>query len=347
MWYSGIKKSIFIISTAMVIVAVNFAALGCAGGMFAPKPYKETQFLMDTIIEITAYGPNAEEAVKAAFTEFKRLHDITNNFDANSQVAKVNQMAGREKVVVDPDFILMVKRSNELSDKLDGVFDVTIGPLTDLWGIGRKGEYVPSQADIAKRLPLVNYRLVEIDPANNTVYLPKAGMMLDLGGIAKGYATDKAIEALKSNGVKSALINAGGDVRVIGLKPDGKPWRIGVQDPRNPDGISAKLELTDWDTMETSGDYQRYFIKDGVRYSHILDPRTGWQPKEVSSVTMVMNNSGDGDILGTAIFVLGVDKGLELLKQFPGNEAIVVTIDGRIIVTPGLEGKVEIGKEKG
>lgn len=333
---------IFYVFIMILLILVNVSGCSLPQNWFSPKPYKETQFLMDTIIEITAYGPNAEKGVKAAFAEFKRIHDLTNNFDANSQVSVVNQNAGKSKVVVDPDLLTMIKHSNELSDKLDGVFDVTIGPLTDLWGIGHKGDFVPSQAEINKLLPLVNYKAVEIDAAQNTVFLPQPGMMLDFGGIAKGYATDKAIEALKANSVTSALINAGGDVRVIGNKPDGKPWRIGVQDPRNTDGISAKLSLTEWDTMETSGDYQRYIVKDGIRYSHIINPHTGRQPGEISSVTIVNNNSGDGDILGTAIFVLGVDRGLELLKQFPGNEAIIVTTEGKIIVTPALEGKIEV-----
>jgi FAD:protein FMN transferase len=330
------------ISILLMIVMVMMMA-GCAlGGIFAPKPYKETRFLMDTIIEITAYGPDKETAVQAAFDEFKRLHDVSNNFDPDSQVTKVNQMAGKEKVVVDQDLVTMIRRASELSDQLGGTFDLTVGPLTDLWGIGRKGDYIPSQSEIDQVLPLTGYHLVEIDNEHSTVYLPRAGMKLDLGGIAKGYATDRAIEVLKAKGITSALINAGGDVRVIGKKPDGTPWRIGVQDPRNQEGVIAKLSLTQWDTMETSGDYQRFIMHDNVRYSHILDPRTGRQPREVTSVTIVNNSSGDGDILSTAIFVLGVEKGLEKLKQFPGTEAIIVTVDGKILLTPGLEGKVEI-----
>ncbi|SPF54013.1 ApbE family lipoprotein (fragment) [Candidatus Desulfosporosinus infrequens] len=193
---------------------------------------------------------------------------------------------------------------------------------------------------------MVNYHLIEVDAANRTIYLPKAGMSLDLGGIAKGYATDKAIEALKAQGVTSALVNAGGDVRVIGNKSDGKPWRIGVQDPRQTDGVSAKLALTQWDTMETSGDYQRFIMKNGIRYSHLLNPRTGWQPREVASVTIVNNSSTYGDILSKPIFVLGIEKGLELLKQFPGTEAVIVTTDGKVVVTPGLEGKIELSTEE-
>ena len=331
------------ILSLVILLLTTVVVAGCfSKNLFTPKPYKETQFLMDTIIEITAYGPEAEEGVKASFVELQRLHTLTNNFDNNSQVSRINQMAGKSKVVVDPDLLCMVNSSQELSSKLEGTFDVTIGPLTELWGIGHKGEYVPSQTEIEKALALVNYRVIEVDNTANTIYLPKPGMLLDFGGIAKGYAVDKAIEVLKAKGITSALLNAGGDVRIIGNKPDGTAWRIGVQHPRQSDGISAKLSLTEWDTMETSGDYQRFMIKDGIRYSHIIDPRTGWQPREIASVTMVNNSSADGDILGTAIFILGVDKGLKLLQQFPGNEAIIITIDGKTIITPGLEGKIEL-----
>ena len=319
---------------------------GCStNGLFSQKPYKETQFLMDTVIDITAYGPGAEEAVKASFAEFQRMHNLTNHFDVNSQVSKINQMAGKEPVAVDPDLLYIIDYSCQLSSKLEGTFDITIGPLVELWGIGRKGDYVPTQAEIDKARSLVDYRRIKIDHTAHTVYLPKEGMLIDLGGIAKGYTVDKVIEILKAKGIKSALVNAGGDVRVIGNKPDGKPWRIGVQDPRQSDGVVAKLSLTSWDTMETSGDYQRFIMKDGIRYSHIIDPRTGWQPRTVTSVTTVNNSSTDGDILGTAIFIVGPEKGLNLLQQFHGNEAVIVTNDGKVVMTSGLEGKIELSSE--
>ena len=318
-------------------------AAGCAaGGFFAPKPYKDTQFLMDTVMEITAYGDNKEEAVKEAFKEIKHIHELSDNFDEHSQVSQVNQMAGQQPVKVDHELIRMIQRANELSDRLDGTFDVTIGPLTDLWGIGRKGDYVPSQEEIEQVLPLVNYHLLEVNQQENTLYLPKKGMKLDLGGIAKGYAVDRAIEILKAQGIKSALINAGGDARVSGGRPDGTPWRIGVQHPRNTEGVIAKLALTGWDNMETSGDYQRFIVSKGVRYSHILDPRTGRQPQGTISVTLVGNSSTDDDIFSTALFILGPEKGMEKIKDFPGAEAIFVDEKEKVYVTPGLEGKVEI-----
>lgn len=340
----GARMNTKVIAIILVIGAIFLTAACRPGGLLAAKPYKETRFLMDTIIEMTAYGPNAEAAVKAAFGEFKRLHDISNNFDPNSQVSQVNRMAGKAKVQVDPELVQMIKHANEMSDRLEGVFDVTIGPLTDLWGVGHKGQFVPSQAEIDKVLPLVNYRLVQLDTVANTVYLPKAGMMLDLGAIAKETAVRKACDILKAHGVESALINAGGDVRVIGRRPDGNPWRIGVQHPRNPDAIVAKLALTVWDTMETSGDYQRYIEKDGVRYSHILDPRTGRQPRQLASVTLISSSASKEDIFTTALFVLGPEKSLEIVRQHPGFEVIMVTPEGKVITSPGLAGKVEIGK---
>ncbi len=333
------------ILAALVVIAAVLAAACQPGGWTAAKPYQETQFLMDTIIEVTAYGPGAEQAVKAAFAEFKRLDKLANKFDPDSQLSKINAMAGRAKVAVDPELVDMIRQSAAIAAKLDGAFDITVGALTDLWGVGSKHEFVPDQADIDRVLPLVDYRMVEVDAAAGTVYLPQPGMRLDLGGIAKGYALTKAVEQLKAAGINSALVNAGGDIKVIGRRPDGNPWRIGVQDPRNPDRIVAKIALTEWDSLQTSGDYQRFFIKGGVRYAHIISPKTGRQPRELSSVTLVYRGEGTGaEIASSGVFVLGPDKGREALKRFPGVEAIMVTAAGQVIVSPGLEGKVEIEK---
>jgi Membrane-associated lipoprotein involved in thiamine biosynthesis len=329
----------------LLIVLVSIAGCSSPQNWVAPKPYKETQFVMDTIIEITAYGPNSETAVNAAFDEFKRVQAISDHFNPDSQVSRINQMAGVSPVPVDPDLIKMISQSIDVSRKTDGAFDITIGALTELWGIGHKGDFVPSQEEIDKVLPLVDYRMIQVDADKGTVYLPKPGMKLDLGGVAKDYALNKAVEILKAQGIKSALVNAGGDIQVIGMKPDGAPWRIGVQDPRNTEGVVAKIGLDQWNTLQTSGDYQRYFLKNGVRYAHILDPRTGRQPTELASVTLVYKDTdvyGTGDIASSGFMVLGIEKGMEALRRFPGVEAVFVTSDGKAVVTPGLEGKIEL-----
>ena len=324
---------------ASIFIIALFTLTACTP---QSKAYKDSRFVMDTLIEITVYGPNGQEAVKEAFGEFDRIQAIANQYDPDSQLSKVNQAAGMMPVVVDMDLIIMAEQSRKLAENMDDAFDVTIGPLTDLWGVGKKGDYVPSDGEIAAVLPLVNYRLVQVDQVQRTIYLPQIGMKLDMGGIAKGYAVDKAIAKLKAKGIRAALINAGGSIRVLGSKPDGTPWRIGVQDPRQIDGVLAKLALTQWDTMETSGDYQRFIMKDNVRYAHIIDPRTGKQPRELISVTIVMNDASAGDVFSTALFVLGLEKGMALLKDFPGVEAIFVTAAGKVVVTPGLEGKIEL-----
>ncbi|MBP2651758.1 MAG: apbE [Firmicutes bacterium] len=299
---------------------------------------------MDTIIEITAYGPDSEAGVNAAFEEFKQIQKLSDHFDAESQVTKINQQAGIAPVSVSDELIEMINYANSISQKTDGAFDITIGPLTELWGIGHKDDYIPTQQEIDNVLPLIDYRKIKIDQANRTVYLPQAGMKLDLGGIGKDYALYKAAAALKSCGVKSALINAGGDISVIGSKPDGTPWRIGVQDPRDTENVIAKFPLSPWNTSQTSGDYQRFFIKDNIRYAHILNPRTGHQPTELASVTLVYNDDevySGGDIASSGFMILGLEKSLAALQTFPGVEAIFVTTDGQVIITPGLKAKID------
>ena len=324
---------------AYLLLALTMLLSGCG----SPTQYKETQFLMDTVIEITAYGPNAEEAVKEAFLQFKRIHDLSNRYDPDSQVSRINQAAGRESLKVDPDLTAIAIRAAKMSVITSGKFDITVGTLTDLWGIGRKGDYIPTEQEIEAARKLVDYRKVAIDQERNTIYLTQPGMALDLGGIAKRYALDKAGSVLAAKGIKSALINAGGDINVIGKRPDGQPWRIGVQHPRQTDALIAKLTMDPWISIETSGDYQRFIIKDNERYAHIIDPDTGRPAAEVTSVTLVSRDASPA-IRSSAIFTLGIEKGLELLKQYPNTEAIITAGDGRVITTPGLRGSIELEK---
>lgn len=329
----------------MPLLLIMLLATGCYNFTAQQNsPYNETRFLMDTIIEITAYGPESEAAVKAAFDEFSRIQSFSDRYNPDSQLSKVNQMAGIAPVTVDKELIQIIAEAIKISEETDGAFDVSIGALTELWGIGHKGEYVPTQEEINKALTLVDYKSIQLDTANNTVFLPRAGMRLDLGGIAKDYALNKAAEILKAKGIKSALINAGGDIQTIGPKPDGTPWRIGVQDPRSTDKVIAKVTLTHWNTLQTSGDYQRFFIKDGIRYFHILDPKTGRQPKEIASVTLIYDDSvyRNEAIATSGFLVMGLENGLKELSKYPGVEAIFVTTEGKVVVTPGLNKDVEL-----
>jgi thiamine biosynthesis lipoprotein len=320
-----------------------------AGSMLTPgidngehhHPYRERQYLMDTVIEMIAYGDFAPGAVKAAFREFKRIQSLCDRFSPASQVSKINRMAGIAPVAVDDELIELICHANRLAEKLEGAFDITVGALTELWGIGHKDDFVPSQAEIDAILPLVNYRNMIID--NHTVFLPKKGMKIDLGGVAKGYALNRAIIILQAYKIESALVNAGGDIRILGGKPGGVPWRVGVQHPRQRDALIAKLTLTEWDTMETSGDYQRFYIKSGRRYAHIFNQRTGMQPTDLASVTLIYKDCpGTSNIASSGILTLGLAKGRRVLKRFPGVEAVFVTTGGEVVITAGLENKIEL-----
>lgn len=319
-----------------ILLVVMLSLSGCG----EEKPYKETQFLMDTVIEITAYGPNAQNAVKEAFGEFKRIDQISNRYNPESEISKINQSAGKDKVTVSAELIDIIGQSLISSKESSGSFDITIGALTELWGIGHKGEFIPTDEEIRKTQFLVSYERIQINPAEQSVYLPETGMLLDVGGIAKHYAIDKAISVLKNKGIQSALVNAGGDISVIGTRPDGQPWRIGVQHPRKNDNLIAKVSLSKWNTVETSGDYQRYFIKNSIRYSHILDPKTGKQPDEIASISIF--SKGRIPVRSSGFYILGVEQGLKLLQKYPGAEAIIVTQSGQVIVTPGLQKQVEL-----
>lgn len=303
---------------------------------------KDTKFMMDTVIEITAYGPQAQEAVPAAFAEIKRIDALMNLYDVNSETAKINAMAGQHPVKVSSDMVFVLEKAQYYSELTEGAFDVTIGPLTTLWGIGKNGDTIPDQEEIEQARTLVDYRQLQIDQQQQTVFLTKPGMMIDLGSVGKGYAVDQAIAVLKRYQVQSALVNAGGSIRVLGNKPDKTPWRIGVQHPRVNDGLVAKVALTQWDALDTSGDYQRFFIKDGIRYHHILDPKTGLPSRGVISNTVAMNRALDADIINTALAILNQQAGAKILESFPEAEAIWVLDDETVVLSPGFQGKAEI-----
>ena len=336
--------------TKTVAAALLVAAFCLAGCGRAARPYQETQFALDTIIEITAYGDHAKQGVEAAFAEMRRLEALLSNYIKESEVSRINRQAGGEPVAVSDDTLRVVAQAVAFARATGGAFDPTIGPVTELWGIGKKGDYVPPEQEIAAALRLVDYRQVEIDAAHKTIRLAKKGMALDLGGVAKGYILGRMAEVLRQHDVKSALINGGGDIRVIGRKPDGTPWRIGIQHPRQADAIAAKITLDKWNVVTTSGDYQRYFDKNGVRYHHIFDPKTGRPTHTLPSVTLLANEAAGApdaaaDIPSNEIMVMGKEKGLAFLKQhYPKVEAVLIDYDGSVTYTPGLAGSIETGR---
>lgn len=333
-----------------------FMIIGClvSGGCFpsAEREYHDQQIVMDTLINIKVYGPDEallKKAVAEAFGEIERIAELSDRFAqpgtpafTASDVCRINQAAGKQPVKVSDDVFKMIELSVEYNRLSGGAFDITVAPLLDLWGWGKDVPHrVPGDAEITQTLALVDSRKILLDKTAQTVYLAEPRMSLDLGAVAKGYATQKAAEILKKSGVNKALINAGGNIVTIGRKDDKNNWQIGIEDPRDTQNIVGVLSLAD-EVAVTSGDYQRGFVADGVYYHHILSPQTGRPAGETWSVTVVGKDSALADVLSTALFVLGPQRGLALVENLAGVDAFFVGADQKIYVSSGLKDKVQI-----
>ena len=305
------------------------------------KTAQQTRFLMDTVVEIRATGVLADEAVEAAFEEFERVESLLSRYIATSDISRINLHAG-EWTTVSEETLELIERALHFCQLTEGNFDITVGRLVSLWGFGTDQYRIPSPEEINRTLTSVDYSQVELDRDNLAVKIP-ADSILDLGGIAKGYAVDQATKVLREQQISSGLINAGGDITTIGVKPDGNQWRVGVQDPRNSTEILAAVPLEDM-AIVTSGDYQRFFMADGTRYHHILNPHTGYPASELTSVTIIANNATVADVLSTAVFVLGAEAGLQLVEKLEQVEAIIVDQIGNVHFTSGLTETVQIFK---
>ena len=303
-------------------------------GCSAAQPYEESRLLMDTVVRIQAYGPRSREAVEAAFSELTRLDRLWNPYDETSELARVNRSAGNGPVQVSPDTARIIGTALEVAALTGGAFDPTVGPLVRAWGFGTRPR-VPPAADIERARALVDYRLVRLHPDAGTVELPLPGMALDLGAIAKGYAVDRAREVLQQYGIRQALIEAGGCVYGLGLAPGNRYWRVAVQHPRNPRGFLGVIPVQDM-AVDTSGDYQRFFEEGGVRYHHVLDPRTGYPARACQSATVVYASAAFADALATACMVLGPERATVLISRLPGAAALLVDARGGVHRTPGL-----------
>ena len=309
---------------------------------------------MDTFVTITVVSNSEHSAGKAidnAFSEIERLEKLSNFFSSKREVSRINKNAGISGVRVLPDILDMLNKAIMVSEKTEGSFDVTIGPVISLYDFHKKIK--PEESVIKKNLSLVNYRYLIINRDKSTAFLKKKGMLIDLGGISKGYAADKAVETLKRNGINSGLVSIAGDIKAFGLKPDGKPWKIGIRNPRIPtnpplvkggkggfsDDIMATLELKDM-AISTSGDYERFFIIDGRRYHHLLSPRTGYPAQKCQSVSVITKEGAFTDAFATGVFILGPEKGIKVLEKL-GFDGIIVDSQGKVHTTPNIRGKFE------
>jgi FAD:protein FMN transferase len=302
--------------------------------------------IMDTVVTVRVYAPSHQEGdrvIQDIFAFMEELEGELSRHIPGSPVDQVNDNAGRAPVTVPQSVMDVVQRALDLGRQTGGAFDITVAPLVDLWAIGTEKARVPTEGELKERLAYVDYTRVQVDAAARRIFLPEEGMALDLGGVAKGYIVDRSIAALKEQGIDSAYLDAGGDIRVLGSKPDGTPWRIGIRHPRDRNGVFAVLPLGPDLAVVTSGDYQRYFDEEGRRYHHILDPETGYPARKgLASVTVIASDTMTADILSTAFFVLGAQKSLAIVEEMPGVEAVFITEDLEVYMSSGVRDIIEL-----
>lgn len=340
----GLKLFKYIsISTVLFAALLLAGTSGCRGRSASPAPvqYKDTQLLMGTTVTITLYGDTREKlkpVADAGFAEIKRLSTIFSRYDPNSELSHLNELAARGGTFpVSPEMATMLERCHDICLATGGAFDITVGPLSAVWRKARDTGQPPGELEILAAMGRMGCENLSVDASHRTATFVVPRMSLDLGGIAKGFITERAAQVIKNKGVSSALINAGGDITAVGEKPGGEPWALGIQNPRDPEDMIAKVLLKDA-AVTTSGDYQQFFEKDGRRESHIIDPRTGHGAAETISVTVIAPEAELADALATALSVLGPDQGLKLLKDsFPQAKALIITPDKKLHYSPGFK----------
>jgi thiamine biosynthesis lipoprotein len=315
----------------------------------APGPdtaYKtfQHQVMATTVQVVVPAGKAAQEQAETVFDVFDLVDERMSEWKASSPLSAVNEHAGDGPVEVPEDLRRVLHRGIEVGNLTGGAFDVTWAALWGLWNFRAPDPHVPDPAEIARRVKLIDYRKVEIDDQAGTVRLPEKGMKIGLGGIAKGYALSRAAQMLRDRGLQSFMILGGGQVLAAGERREdgGRPWRVGIRDPRGgQQDYFAVLDVVN-KSVSTSGDYERYFIADGVRYHHILDPRTGWPARGLRSVTVISPDAVLADGLSTGIMVMGPEKGLALAERLKNVEAVLVDDHGKVETTSGLGGTLKM-----
>ena len=312
-----------------------FACSVWAESAWAGEWHERTEAIMGTRIYVELWGEDAaktEAAIDAVMADMRRIDELMSHYKPESQLSHINAKAAQEPVQVDPELFDLIKLSTHFSVITDGAFDITYASVGHLYDFPHHVR--PTEAQIKAALPGVNWHNMLLDAEHHTVRFEHAGMRIDLGGIGKGYAVDHGIGILQARGFQHALVTAGGDSRIIGDRM-GRPWVIGIQNPDNKNEVVTSIPIVN-SAMSTSGDYERFFDEKGVRYHHIIDPRTGHSASKVRSATILGPTATETDGMSKTAFVLGPQKALEIINRMPQYDAIFVTPEGRILYSNGL-----------
>lgn len=309
-------------------------------------PLTRSESLLHTVVQLSIYHEDQEAVMDEAVDYIKEMEKLLSTNLEGSDVYRINHAAG-QAVKVDKRTLEVIQEALEISRESEGAFDISIGAVTNLWKIGDEDARKPSDEEIKAALPFINYKDITVDEQAQTVAI-KEGMTLELGGISKGFIADKVRELFASEGITTAIINLGGNVVVMGDSPSSKDgWNVGVQDPDQVRGATVGSVPGSHDSIVTSGIYERYIEVDGVRYHHILDPKTGYPVENtISGVTVFTKSSMQGDGLSTTLFLLGVDKGLDFVNQLDGVEAVFIDKDHGVHVSDGLKDTFKLSNEE-
>ncbi len=344
-----------VIIMAVLFILVFGVITGCENltgdnGESEVTTAQEQEYLLGTYIQMQIRAVNPEEKIEEASDLIAAVEEKMSLNLADSEINEINNAAGEQAVAVSDDTFEVIEKAVEYAELSEGRFDPTVGPLVELWDISSGGREVeegeskvPSEAEIDDKLELIGYEKVELNSDKNEIFLTQEGMKFDVGGIAKGYAADKVTDYLEESQAKGGHISLGGAVAVFGDREDGSPWRVGIQDPLSNRGDAvARIELTDM-AVDTSGNYERYFMEDGVRYHHILSTEDGYPVDAgVISATIVSESSFEADALSTVVFTSGVDEGLRLIEDISGLETMIITDEKEVYLTEGIKDKIEI-----
>lgn len=328
------------------IVAFAILAGSCAWASESPpslKIVKRTQLLMGTLVQVTAVGPGEQVAglaVSAGLAEIRRLEALLSTWIPTSELSRVNAAAGVKPVAVSPETLTVLMWSLEIARLTGGAFNIAVGPAMDAWSVTHEPR-IPDDAELARLKPLLDLSQIQLNEQAGTVFLTQPHMRIDVGGIGKGFAADRAVAAMQAAGASAGVVALSGDIRTFGEMPDGRPFLFGIRHPRMEGALLARVELRD-EAISTAGDYERFFEKDGINYHHILDPHTLWPARACQSVTVIARQGVMADGLDTGIFVLGPERGIELVERLPDVEALIVDRDGKVWISSGLKGRVHM-----
>ncbi len=328
-----------------ILLLVMGGVSGCTELQAVPASVivKRAQMQMGTIVSIMAVSRDkkaAQEAVHAGFQEIKRLEQLLSTWRTDSELSRVNAEAGRRAVRVSQETMELVARSLEMARQTGGGFNIAVGPAVELWSVTER-QTIPNEETLRQLKPLVDWSSIELDERASTIFLPREGMRIDVGGIGKGYAADRAVEVMKRAGASGGVVALSGDIKTFGSLSDSGGFTVGIRHPRQEDMLLATITLQD-EAISTAGDYERYFEREGIRYHHILDPVTLLPARDCQSVTVVAPDGTTADGLDTGIFVMGRERGMALAEQLPGVGAVIVDGEGKVWISSRLQGRVKL-----